>query len=55
MEVASGGSVFKTNDVTVLEETDGGIQVELGFIPAGRYDPVVVLILIVIASDLLLI
>lgn len=55
VKIPSGGPVHKTNDVSVGEESDRIIGIIFGFVPARRDYPFVVVVLVMIASDLLLI
>ena len=55
VKVACGRNVVQANDVPVLEEAKGSRRVVRRLLPAGKDGPAIVLILVVIASDLLLI
>ena len=46
--------MLQTNDIAVLDETNGVMIVIFGLFPFGKDDPFVIFILIVIAGDLLL-
>lgn len=46
--------MLKSQDVTVAEKFERTVRIVLGFIPSRKYDPVVVVVLVVIARHLLL-
>ena len=54
VQVTGSGGVLQTNRITILEEMEGKFRVVLGLVPSREEDPLVVLVLIVVASDLLL-
>jgi hypothetical protein len=55
VQVATCGLVDKANEVIVLKESNGPIQVNTRLLPAWSNDPVIVGVLVVVARDLLLI
>lgn len=55
VQVSACGAVYKTDDVSVVEELDRAVGVNVRFIPAWSDYPVIVYILVVVASNLLLI
>ena len=55
VQVAGRGGMLEPNDITILEETKRAIDVESRFVPARLDGPLIVVILVVIASYLLLI
>lgn len=54
MKIASCRSVLQPDHVPVFEEADIIIEVQLGLIPSRKDSPLIILVFIVIASDLLL-
>lgn len=46
--------MLQTNDIAILDETNGVLCAVFGLFPLGKDDPFVVIILVVIAGDLLL-
>ena len=55
VKIARRGDVIQADDVTVLEESYGTFRIIRRFIPTWGNEPIVILILIVIAGDLLLV
>ena len=55
VQIACSRTMLKTNDVTVLEETDGSIEVQGRLVPTRVDDPFIVVVLVVIARHLLLV
>ena len=54
VQIASRRSVLQTNDIAILKEADWALWVIRWLIPSWKKDPIVVVILIMITSDLLL-
>ena len=55
VKIASGGSMLKSNNITVFEELNGSIEVKCRFIPTWVNDPFVVCVFIMITCHLLLV
>lgn len=55
VQVACSRCVVETNDVAVFQEPNRTVGVIRRLVPPWQYDPVVVLILVMIACDLLLV
>ena len=55
MQVARGRDVHEADDVAVLEEAQGLVEVEGRLVPFGVEEPFVVGVFVVVAGDLLLI
>lgn len=54
VQITSGGDMTQTNNVAIFQEPDGTFGVINRLVPSRKDHPVVVLILVVVASDLLL-
>lgn len=54
VQIAGGRRVLKSNDIAVLDVLDGRVRIVRRLTPSGKDVPVVVVILVVIASSLLL-
>ena len=54
VEVAGGRGVLETDRIAVLEEAERAVRVVRGLVPAGHHNPLVVLVLVVVAGHLLL-
>ena len=54
VQVSRCGRMSQANDISILEEPQRGVGIVGRFVPTWEDDPIVVLILIMITSDLLL-
>ena len=54
VQVAGGRGVLEPDRVAVLEEAERAVRVVRSLIPAGHHNPLVVLVLVVVAGHLLL-
>ncbi len=55
VQIARGGPVLQTDHIPVLQIPNLAVEIQCGFVPSGVNDPLVVAILVVVASNLLLI
>ena len=55
VQIASGRTVLKADNVTILEELNGTINIKRQLVPSRMNDPLIVVVLVMIASHLLLI